>query len=645
MEDPNLIACLFPEDPYTMNAILNGPSRELRILRQAEIVLPKYSRGSRESTASASATEEEDKHAGLKSHLRLQLDFDPGPKANLGFTIGTDANLCDIVLEKQSRVSRKHCYLTFDSQRRLILVDYSSHGTTIKYNGKGGEERTHFTWILSDLPQKIEKITIEIGKIKLRIVPSMHEAHPLLYEQKVDRFLREVTVDDDLAGHFQPGQTPILITASKLGEGSFGVVRRMWNASTGFEFAAKCFREKMTAEMRSKEVSIMRQVSDLKNEHIVQFLGYLESQGQMNLEYLSFGSLDGQQDITRDESLTILRQSLNALTSVHEAGIAHRDIKPENILVQSRHPLHIKLSDFGLAKAIANLTSRCGSDPYFAPEIITKRRFESYTAACDIWSLGIVVLEYAYDLPQTPGPFDLEWCKEIAEYAREKSSEPLAKFLSTAMLVIRADERLEARECWNKAMLLPSHYQGCSQPMQRVSSAASDDRVDFFCMSHKTPSEVADAFSMDSFGAWSSQVRQTNAASSRAKAGHYSFANTDEQMPDYGSVGNINRWQASSQWTADYSSGGDYTAEQASLGPAADYYPMEDDTEEQEFEDEGSVRESSKNCSEAWQERSQAFTSREKQNESWMNIHRREKTGRDRRNVTEGHSVLKGSRY
>ncbi|KAF2744334.1 kinase-like protein, partial [Sporormia fimetaria CBS 119925] len=78
--------------------------------------------------------------------------------------------------------------------------------------------------------------------------------------------------------------------------------------------------------------------------------------------------------------------------------IVHRDIKPENILVLSRSPFHIKLSDFGLAKAGSYLETRCGTLVYTAPEIAQYCRPNSagsprYTCAVDIWSLGVVVFQ------------------------------------------------------------------------------------------------------------------------------------------------------------------------------------------------------------------------------------------------------------
>ena len=123
----------------------------------------------------------------------------------------------------------------------------------------------------------------------------------------------------------------------------------------------------------------------------------------MILEYLPLRNLEHkhtQQPFSYQESLTILCQSLDALTSIYEDGIVHRDIKPENILVQSRNPLYIKFADFGVLKATTDLETFCGSSLYVAPEIFTNRRGTYYTKACDIWSLGVVIYKYYGSLPK-----------------------------------------------------------------------------------------------------------------------------------------------------------------------------------------------------------------------------------------------------
>ncbi|KAH8902630.1 kinase-like protein [Coniochaeta sp. PMI_546] len=121
------------------------------------------------------------------------------------------------------------------------------------------------------------------------------------------------------------------------------------------------------------------------------------------LECIPLGSLEDQHkenSISVEEAFEILCQGLSALRYLHgrEDPIVHRDIKPSNILVQSRLPkLHIKLSAFGVSRvSLGYLSTYYGTPLYITPEVFAGKK---YNARVDVWSLGMVVFEYAYGLP------------------------------------------------------------------------------------------------------------------------------------------------------------------------------------------------------------------------------------------------------
>lgn len=291
METSNLIACLLPADHnrQAQDAICMRQNSGRYIPQQRE---SESEHGSRESTVLNDDDDDDD----FTSYPGLQLTFNSGPKAGQGFMIGTDRDCCDIVLPRLNKISRRHCCLTFDAERRLILRDLSTNGTTVEYDGQGGqkrriiityddkgqEKRHHFAWILSgSRVQEVKKIVIQIEEIKFRIIVSNHETYPDLYNANVNRFLCEINANDELRfgalgiqsttstaqqsrAHTPTPQTPIYINQLKLGSGHSSIVNRVWDVSTGFVYAAKEFFNMKESEWR-KEATIMSQVSHLSN--------------------------------------------------------------------------------------------------------------------------------------------------------------------------------------------------------------------------------------------------------------------------------------------------------------------------------------------------------------------------------------------
>lgn len=93
-------------------------------------------------------------------------------------------------------------------------------------------------------------------------------------------------------------------------------------------------------------------------------------------------------------ALQIIRQVFSALGTAHRADLIHRDVKPENVLLQGGDAPAAKVTDFGLARAVATDRSTSagtvlGTVAYLAPEILE----EQATARSDIYAAGIMLYE------------------------------------------------------------------------------------------------------------------------------------------------------------------------------------------------------------------------------------------------------------
>ena len=217
---------------------------------------------------------------------------------------------------------------------------------------------------------------------------------------------------------------------------------------------------------------------------------YHENPQSILLEFAPFGSLAKQArqaPFSDDECIQILQQSLLALKYLHnrQEPLVHRDIKPDNILVQTRHPLHIKFSDFGLSKITQDfLKTQLGTSKYMAPEVHHRER---YGTPADIWSLGIVVFELACRGPDWRNYYDepLRWCKAIAKAAEDAVSNPdcspLVRVVASCMLLLDPEVRCSAEQLCDMVADMPvGHVQGSTIPLspEDLSSSYSNEEGD-----------------------------------------------------------------------------------------------------------------------------------------------------------------------
>jgi hypothetical protein len=291
MED--LIACLYPyrddrTDGKLAKKVVKDPENNSRYVQRLKEKPKLPRRGSRETTAPLDKYEQ-DNTTSWHYEDGLKLTFSQNRKTGSRIVLGTDPNSCDIGVPVLPFISGRHCYLTFDAQRRLVVRDCSRHGTIVTYDKQGGEKRRvtvkhdtqgrvkrdEFTWIIGGdkVPDDTKTIVIQLDvNLKFQIIVSKPTFIDV-YQDNVDQFLAEAaelpfgalgiqsTISTaPTSGTHTPTHNPILLQQGILGKGAFSVVSRVWDVSTGLEYAAKQFLDTKNLDWK-KEAELMRQTA------------------------------------------------------------------------------------------------------------------------------------------------------------------------------------------------------------------------------------------------------------------------------------------------------------------------------------------------------------------------------------------------
>lgn len=184
----------------------------------------------------------------------------------------------------------------------------------------------------------------------------------------------------------------------KLGQGSFGTVRKCVRKKDKKEAAVKIIRKR---DLNKKELKTLDREAEIltkaNHTNCVRLYDIFDTKHHLYLvmELCTGGELFDaicENNFSERDAAKVVKEITEALIYLHDQGIVHRDLKPENLLYSTKEKKHIKLMDFGLAKALDGddeaLETRCGTLHYVAPEVLSKN---PYTNACDFWSLGVVL--------------------------------------------------------------------------------------------------------------------------------------------------------------------------------------------------------------------------------------------------------------
>jgi serine/threonine-protein kinase len=178
----------------------------------------------------------------------------------------------------------------------------------------------------------------------------------------------------------------------------------VWSATdepTGAAVAVKTLRSSALSNPDlvarfEREMEAMDRLSKLPSTHLVKLLAAATTpQPYMVLERIIGQSLEERlyevQVIEPDELRPIIREVLETLGVLHDAGIIHRDLKPSNILLTQEG---VKLIDFGVAKLVGEDVfttdgATVGSIAYAAPEQIVDA--SKVDARADLYAVGTIL--------------------------------------------------------------------------------------------------------------------------------------------------------------------------------------------------------------------------------------------------------------
>ncbi|KAJ1928039.1 Calcium/calmodulin-dependent protein kinase type I [Tieghemiomyces parasiticus] len=194
-----------------------------------------------------------------------------------------------------------------------------------------------------------------------------------------------------------------------IGSGTFSVVKEVYRIDTGERLAAKVIPKRLVRgkeRLLQNEVTIMRKLSHV-HPNLLTLHDCFETANNIYLvtELATggdlFDRLSSKGTFYETEAAIIIRSVVRAVAFLHSQNIVHRGGDAD-----------LMIADFGLSTIVTesdatDLSARCGTAGYMAPEILLR---QTYGPPVDMWAVGVMT----YLLLSGFMPF---------EYARASGSE------------------------------------------------------------------------------------------------------------------------------------------------------------------------------------------------------------------------------
>ncbi|XP_053505101.1 dual specificity protein kinase CLK4b isoform X1 [Ictalurus furcatus] len=324
--------------------------------------------------------------------------------------------------ERDRRPRRFHHYRTYERCNRSTRgLEYAERrvpepGLKPRGNDKRATDRADGRW------HHYSKSLARCGSREQQL--SKH--HNSRSHSKSHRRKRTWSFEDDEEGHLIYHNGQVLRAryeiVSTLGEGAFGKVVECIDHTNrdGIRVALKIIKnQERYREAALIEVEVLKQMNVLDSENCfacVRMLDWFDHHGHICIvfELLGLSTYDFLKEndympFTVDQIRPMAYQIFRAVHFLHQNKLTHTDLKPENILFvdsdcdieynnklkrdeRTLKNLNVKVVDFGNATYDhEHHTSVVSTRHYRAPEVVLEL---GWNQACDVWSLGCILIEY-----------------------------------------------------------------------------------------------------------------------------------------------------------------------------------------------------------------------------------------------------------